>query len=287
MSAGVSTAEALVATASVGCRSMTAPFRPPRRLVARTLVALTPLRWRRVRVPLVVGIHRLQRRERLKLEARGDRRLSTPALDGMDVRLAELLGRDGYFVEAGAYDGYTQSNTYYLERFCGWRGLLVEPVPMMYREAVLERPRSRVVNCALVPPEAAGRSARLFFGGKMTVTAGARGSDADDRAWAGTTLILGERDAYEFEVRATTLSGVLDEVSAPEVDLMSLDMEGYEAEALRGLDLRRHAPRHLLVEAHDGEHLAQIKQQLGDRYVELERLTASDVLFRRADLALT
>jgi FkbM family methyltransferase len=263
---------------------MAAPYQPARRLGRRLLVSLTPLRWLRVRQALAVRIHRLQRAERLRLEARGDDRLSRPARSGMDVRLAALLGRDGYFVEAGAYDGYTESNTYYLERFCGWRGLLVEPVAIMYREAVLDRPRSRVVQCALVPPEAAGKPARLWFGGKMTVTAGAQGGNERDREWAGTSLIRRERDVYPFEVPGRTLSELIDEARAPAIDLLSLDLEGYEAEALRGLDLERHAPRYLLVEAHGAEARARIEAVLRDRYVAVEDFSEWDVLYRHVSV---
>ena len=57
----------------------------------------------------------------------------------------------GYFVEAGANDGHLQSNTYYFERFKGWTGVLIEPIPELYNRCVRERPRSRVLNYALVP----------------------------------------------------------------------------------------------------------------------------------------
>ena len=40
-----------------------------------------------------------------------------------------LTRRGGVFVEAGANDGYAQSNTYYFERMRGWSGVLIEPVP--------------------------------------------------------------------------------------------------------------------------------------------------------------
>jgi hypothetical protein len=74
------------------------------------------VRWRTARA----------RSRRAAAEARGDFGRSRPALHGMDVKLDEIIDRDaGFFVEAGAYDGYTQSNTYWLERGRGWRGLLV------------------------------------------------------------------------------------------------------------------------------------------------------------------
>ena len=59
-------------------------------------------------------------------EAVGIRRYSRLALDGLDAKLEQHLDFDGgFFVEAGANDGLTQSNTYYFERWRGWRGLLV------------------------------------------------------------------------------------------------------------------------------------------------------------------
>ena len=35
----------------------------------------------------------------------------------------------GIFLEAGAHDGWTGSNTYWLEVSLGWSGILIEPVP--------------------------------------------------------------------------------------------------------------------------------------------------------------
>src|SRR5438067_1783042 len=41
------------------------------------------------------------------------------------------------FVEAGAHDGYTESNTYYLARFRGWSGVPVQAIPELYRQCVV------------------------------------------------------------------------------------------------------------------------------------------------------
>lgn len=78
-------------------------------------------------------------------------RYSHLALNDIDRKLARHLDfRDGIFVEAGAYDGLAQSNTYWFERFRGWRGLLVEAVPQKAAEARRNRPKATVVNYALV-----------------------------------------------------------------------------------------------------------------------------------------
>jgi len=70
---------------------------------------------------------------------------------GQDVFIAKLLeGRvgKGFFVDIGAYDGVTNSNTLLLEKQFGYRGLLVEPNPLAAAKARVARV-SEVVNCGV------------------------------------------------------------------------------------------------------------------------------------------
>ena len=224
------------------------------------------------------------RKHRRRLERRGDWSRSRPALYEMDRKLEErFAGRTGFFIEAGANDGYAQSNTYALERIHGWSGLLVEPTPELHREAALERPGSAVVRAALVPPDFTGSEVTLHYGGLMTIVRGVH-DDADaDREWvAAAHAVAQEEPEHEFTAPARTLSSILDEIGSPDVDLLSLDIEGFEGPALRGLDLDRHAPRFILAEVGDDEgRRASIEEVLGARYREVERLSPFDILYER------
>lgn len=225
---------------------------------------------------------RLSRARAERAAAGRDDALSWPALHGMDRRLNDILDRDGgFFVEAGGNDGYTQSNTYWLERFRGWRGILVEPMQELYEMCGEERPASTVVRAALVPFDHEGDTVRMRFAELMSTVAGEHLDE--HRTRMGT--ILGWRDPYEDDVPARPLSQILDEHGAPEVDLLSLDVEGYEPSVLRGLDLERHAPRWLLVEVHDqAAGRPPIEAILGDRFVLHEALSPLDLLYRRRDV---
>jgi FkbM family methyltransferase len=242
------------------------------------LARFTPLRSAAVRRALRSWRRRFLRSRRLRAERRGDDRFSRPAMHDMERKLQRYLPERGFFVEAGAYDGYVQSNTYWLERFAGWRGLLVEAIPELHHAAVLERPASRVVNCALVPPDQEGQRVRMRYAGTMSIVAGARGDDRADDAYLESAFPIAEK-SYDIEVTGRTLSELLDEERAPEVDLLSLDLEGYEAQALRGLDLTRHAPRFILVEAQDAHALRAVEEVIGGRYRVENRLAPMDVLF--------
>jgi FkbM family methyltransferase len=225
---------------------------------------------------------RIGRARRRRLAAGAADPLVFPALHDMDRKLDALLDRDGgFFVEAGGNDGYTQSNTYWLERFRGWQGLLVEPMQELYELCRQERPASTVVRAALVPADHAGDTVRMRFADLMSTVVDGH-ADAS-RTRMGT--IQGWRDPYEAEVPARTLSSILDEIDAPPIDLLSLDVEGFEPGVLAGIDLARHAPAWILVEVHDeATGRPPIEAVLGERYALHDRLSPVDLLYRRVDV---
>ena len=50
-------------------------------------------------------------------------------LNSLDKKLKKYLNyNEGYFIELGANDGVSQSNTYYFEKNNKWNGILIEPV---------------------------------------------------------------------------------------------------------------------------------------------------------------
>ena len=59
----------------------------------------------------------------------GNPKYSKPSYSDLDNKLAKYLNfRGGFFIEVGANDGYSMSNTYYLEKILGWQGVLIEAV---------------------------------------------------------------------------------------------------------------------------------------------------------------
>jgi hypothetical protein len=77
-------------------------------------------------------------------------------------------------------------------------------------------------------------------------------STVGETAHAAGRLAVTGRSSYSVSVTAHTLSSVLEDAAIGSLlDLMILDLEGHELEALRGLDFDRHAPRYLMVQALD------------------------------------
>ena len=55
-------------------------------------------------------------------------------------------------------------------------------------------------------------------------------------------------DNSSIEISVTTLDKILDGVNVKNIDLLSLDVEGYEFEVLKGLNLNKYRPTYLLIE---------------------------------------
>jgi FkbM family methyltransferase len=160
----------------------------------------------------------------------------------------ELFGlrRDGFFVEAGAYDGESFSNTSFLADI-GWRGIYVEPVNEFYRICQYRHAPNlgvRVVNLAL--SDQVGEIELKLAAFSSSAHSGLQGAIAD---------LPGFSDWVSPEpqiCRTEPLGDILGRLGAPQAfDLLVLDVEGYEELALRGIDLSVWQPKVVLIETAD------------------------------------
>ncbi len=201
------------------------------------------------------------------------------ALDRLDVKLRPFLRRDdAFFIEAGANDGIEQSNTLYLERYRGWRGLLVEPFPELAARCRANRPHSIVEHAALVPFDHPSDTVVMRYCDLMSVVKGGMRSEAEELEHVRRGSEIQRVETREVVCPARTLSSILDQHGIERVDLFSLDVEGYELNVLKGLDLARHRPRLMLIEARYRE---EIDAYLRARdYLPIAELSHHDVLYR-------
>ena len=182
----------------------------------------------------------------------------------------------GVFVEAGANDGISQSNTLYFERYRSWRGLLIEPIPALARQCRSLRPRSVTVNAAIGSFAQRGTQLDMSYCNLMSVVDGAMKSPEEERLHVKVGAEVQSVTPYRLRVRCVPLSDLLDLYGIGRIDLLSLDVEGYEANALRGIDFTRHRPRYLLIEARYREDVEEIIRPF---YRVVEEFNERDILY--------
>ena len=217
---------------------------------------------------------------RYLFEFLGSERYSRPYRRGVGKIIEKYLPQNGFFIEVGANNGFSESNTYYLERFRNWQGILIEPIPHLYQECVNERPKSKVFNCALVSQDFPDSQIEMIYGHLMSLVTGAfddENIESERVAIAGRKLGF---TPYKIKVPARTLTSILDEVNIGKIDFFSLDVEGFELNALQGLDFDKYRPEFMLVECLNEQFFHKIESYIADYYDLFERASQVDYLFK-------
>ncbi|RDH91986.1 MAG: FkbM family methyltransferase [endosymbiont of Seepiophila jonesi] len=203
-------------------------------------------------------------------------------LHGLDKKLETYLDYDeGFFVELGANDGVTQSNTLYFEKTRKWRGILVEPILHNFLKCKSNRsPDNSIVCAACVSFGYEEQYVELNYSNLMT-TSIVLESDVGDpvaHAESGKVFLESDEDVVEIMAVAKTLNSILDNEHAPTViDLLSLDVEGAEIEVLKGVDHNKYRFKYLLIESRN---LKKIDRYLGSQGYEIvKKLSQHDYLF--------
>jgi FkbM family methyltransferase len=199
-----------------------------------------------------------------------------------DALVLHLLGgmRNGFFLDSGASDGVTFSNTFVLEAAYGWAGICVEPNETFFASLVRNR-RCHCVNCCLYDHDGYVEFVEQaeMFGGIL--------DDLDEmhRQYAHAALqvpvdVHGRLATVRRSAR--TVESVLREFGAPPViDYWSLDTEGSELSIIKSFPFDRYSFRVLTVEHNHGPNREPIREMLEPRgYARIEVLDVDDCYVR-------
>jgi FkbM family methyltransferase len=154
----------------------------------------------------------------------------------------------GIFVEVGAFDGETHSNTSGLADY-GWEGVYVEPIPE-YHDRCSDRHKNNdvvTVNCLI---GGGFEDKEIKVAGELSTTIN-NPELLYHQAGLGE-LYVGEDKHETITVRQMTLNNLLSELSIPYgFDLLVLDTEGMEWEILYTFDIGLYKPKMVIIEMHE------------------------------------
>jgi FkbM family methyltransferase len=199
----------------------------------------------------------------------------------LDKKICDYVNyKNGYFVELGANDGITQSNTKHFELFKGWHGVLIEPSPTQFKKLKKFRSkRNHFYNAACVGFDFPKTTIELIYSNLMSVALEGRNDILDPLEHAKSGEKYSDREqSFRFQAQARTLQSILDESGSPAlIDLLSLDVEGGELEVLAGVDFQKTNFRYIVIETRSIDEVR--KFLLSHNYRELSQLTHHDYLF--------
>jgi FkbM family methyltransferase len=194
---------------------------------------------------------------------------------GQDCYFIEQIAkgkRGGRFLDVGAHDGIATSNTYALETQFGWTGICIEANPVLAQKCKANRLASTTIQAAVWSEEREVAFELPHSGNDFLSRIGGishnQGYFANDFAQVETIAML-----------AKPLSILLGE-GHHYFDYFSLDVEGAELEALRGIDWQTTKFGYIALEfGHRSDFLQEISDYLASKQYKLYRINDFDADF--------
>ncbi|XP_037071376.1 uncharacterized protein LOC119092521 [Pollicipes pollicipes] len=147
----------------------------------------------------------------------------------------------GFFVECGAFDGETMSNTLLLERRYGWSGLLMEPARQLFAKMVTKRRHAWLLEACISnrPYSYEAQFQELAFLGTLE-------DNVTSMSWSDVSqhqqgMFYGKpmSERRQYSVPCYPLDAVLAALGSRSVDFFSLDVEGVEMGVLASIPWRQ------------------------------------------------
>lgn len=138
---------------------------------------------------------------------------------------------DKFFVEFGASDGITYSNSYILESHFGWSGILAEPGKNWHE--YISKNRTAILSKDCVWKET---------GDILPFAEAKNGEYSTIREYISKdSHSLERKDSKIYEVKTVSLDDLLSRHGAPKhINYMSIDTEGSEYEILSNFDIKKY-----------------------------------------------
>ena len=184
--------------------------------------------------------------------------------------------KNGYFIEAGSNDGLLQSNTAFFEKQMGWKGILVEPVFELFQQCVRNRSfETVIVNKAL--GETDNEKINLLYTPQSSGLMSAVDNIPDVDHHMQKAGEPGEkRTCYTI-----TLDTLIWNYTPPsqKINLLSLDVEGFEPQALQGLKTQAHRIQYICIEEQYNQ--SEIEKLLKKTHKKIEQLSEHDYIWKK------
>ena len=191
--------------------------------------------------------------------------------------------QNGIFLDIGSNNGIFESNTAALEFDYNWSGICVEANPNLIEELQRNRPKSNVVNCAVwhsageIDLEISDSNHKGIKGDLLS-----RISNLDRNENYFKKHFSESR--YTVKIATKTITAIVEEsYQLPcSIDYMSLDVEGAELEALKGLDLSLIDIKFMTIEHGNREgYIEEFFNYLKPYGYQLHRINQWDVEFKK------
>lgn len=154
--------------------------------------------------------------------------------------------RDGVFIDIGANDGITLSNTYYLEKELGWKGICIEPIPEIFEQ--LDKNRNCIKIMAGISNEKSVEKFTFVKGVSNMLSGMTKNYDPRHQKRIEEEVKSRHQEIIELDIQCLVLNDLLSEYEFFIIDYLSIDTEGNEFDIIKSIDFDKFKIKTLTVE---------------------------------------
>ena len=144
--------------------------------------------------------------------------------------------KNGFFVEFGATDGITLSNTYLFEQYCNWTGILAEPLPIWHNDLIKNRKCIIDKRCVFSESNLEKKFVNTYESPELS------GLEDELKDYSSLDIDFNAETRKKKEiitVKTVSLEDLLKEHQAPsKIDYLSIDTEGSEFTILKNFNFK-------------------------------------------------
>ena len=143
----------------------------------------------------------------------------------------------GVFVDIGAHDGKTLSNTFFFEKALNWSGLCIEPLPKVFEQ--LKQNRSCILIEGAAWKEDTTKKFKIIEGYPEMLSGFVDNYTEAHKKRIDDEIIQMGGKSVEVDIKCCSVTKLLLENNLTNIDFLSIDVEGSELDILESVDFNK------------------------------------------------
>jgi FkbM family methyltransferase len=192
----------------------------------------------------------------------------------IDLILKDIINskREGFFLEVGAYNGFSESVSLRFENELNWKGLLIEPNPVHFKYLKRNRSKNICLNFICLSQEFLGKKLFLKNLNQMSYIV----DDNDKPYFSNYPLekinnlakVSLSGNFEKLACKIETLKNIFSNYEIKKIDLAIIDVEGSEIELLKGINFNQIDIEYFCIETYNFERLNKFMTEKNYKFIK-------------------
>ena len=203
----------------------------------------------------------------------------------IDVELKKIIGKkkNGFFLEIGAYNGFSESVSLRFEKELGWNGLLIEPNPIHFKYLKKNRPLNICLNLICLSKKFLKKKLFIKNLNQMSYIV-----DNNDKTYfndyPAERINNLAKDSLsgnfkKFQCKIEILHNIFKKFNIKKIDLAIIDVEGSELDLLKGINLDQVDIKYFCIESYNFKKLDLFMKK--NNYSFIKKLHREDYVYKK------